>query len=135
MELRPVDIRRAEGIERAVTAFAQAPNGGLIIANTQFAFFHRELIIALAARYRLPAVYPYRSLVVGGGLISYGTDSADSFRQAARYIDRILKGEKPADLPVQQPVKHELVLNLKTAKALGLEVPLTVRALATEVIE
>ena len=135
VELRPVDIRQAEGIERAVTAFAQAPNGGLIIANSQFAFVHRELIIALAARYRLPAVYPYRSLVVGGGLVSYGTDSADSYRQAARYIDRILKGEKPADLPVQQPVKHELVINLKTAKALGLSLPPTLYALATEVIE
>ena len=135
VELRPVDIRRAEGIERAVTAFARAPNGGLIITNTQFAFFHRELIITLAARYRLPAVYPYRSLVVGGGLISYGTNSADSYRQAARYIDRILKGEKPADLPVQAPTKYELVINLRTAKALGLEVPLTVRARADEVIE
>ena len=118
-----------------MTAFAQAPNGGLIIGNTSFAFLHRELIIALAARYRLPAVYPYRSLAVGGGLVSYGTDSADSYRQAARYIDRILKGEKPADLPVQQPVKHELVINLKTAKALGLSLPPTLYALATEVIE
>ena len=135
VELRPVDVRRAEGIERAVTAFAQAPNGGLIIANTQFAFFHRELIIALAARYRLPAVYPYRSLVVGGGLASYGIDSAESYRQAARYIDRIFKGEKPADLPVQQPVKHELVINLTTLKALGLSLPPTLYALATEVIE
>src|SRR5262249_51830503 len=131
----PVDIRQAEGIERAVTAFTQAPNGGLIVGNTQFAFIHRELIIALAARYRLPAVYSYRSLVAGGGLASHGTHSADSYRQAARYIDRILKGEKPADLPVQQPVKHELVLNLKTAKTLGLTVPLTLRALATEVID
>jgi len=135
VELRPVDIRRAEGIERAVTAFAQAPNGGLIIANTQFAFFHRELIIALAARYRLPAVYPYRSLVVGGGLVSYGTDSADSYRQAARYIDRILKGEKPADLPVQAPTKYELVINLKTARTLGLDVPPALLARADEVIE
>jgi putative ABC transport system substrate-binding protein len=135
VELRPVDIRQAEGIERAVTALAQTPNSGLIIANSQFAFVHRELIIALAARYRLPAVYPYRSLVVGGGLISYGTDSADSYRQGARYVDRILKGEKPADLPVQQPVKHELVLNMKTAKALGLDVPASVLVRADEVIE
>ena len=135
VELRPVDIRRAEGIERAVTAFAQAPNGGLIIGNTAFAFFHRELIIALAARYRLPAVYPYRSLVVGGGLVSYGTDSADSYRQAARYIDRILKGEKPADLPVQAPTKYELVINMKTAKAVGLTVPPALLATADEVIE
>jgi putative ABC transport system substrate-binding protein len=135
VELRPVDIREAEGIERAVTAFAQAPNSGLIIANSQFAFVHRELIIALAARYRLPAVYPYRSLVVGGGLVSYGTDSADSYRQGARYVDRILKGEKPADLPVQEPVKHELVLNMKTARALGLDVPASVLVRADEVIE
>jgi putative ABC transport system substrate-binding protein len=135
VELRPVDIRQAEGIERAVTAFAQAPNSGLIIANSQFVFVHRELIIALAARYRLPAVYPYRSLVVGGGLVSYGTDSADSYRQGARYVDRILRGEKPADLPVQQPVKHELVLNMKTAKALGLDVPASVLVRADEVIE
>ena len=135
VELRPVDIRRAEGIERAVTAFAQAPNGGLIIGNTQFAFLHRELIITLAARYRLPAVYPYRSLVVGGGLVSYGTDSADSYRLAARYIDRILRGEKPADLPVQAPTKYELVINLKTAKALSLDVPPQLLARADEVIE
>ena len=135
VELRPVDIRRAQGIERAVTAFAQAPNGGLIIGNTSFAFFHRELIIALAARYRLPAVYPYRSLAVGGGLVLYGTDSADSYRQAARYIDRILKGEKPADLPVQAPTKYELVINLKTAKTLGLTVPPSLLAIAYEVIE
>src|SRR6516162_8970446 len=135
VELRPVDVRQAEGIERAVTAFAQAPNGGLIITNTQFAFFHRELIIALAARYRLPAVYPYRSLVVGGGLVSYVTDSADSYRQGARYIDRILKGEKPADLPVQQAVKVELVINLQTARVLNLDVPSSLLARADEVIE
>src|SRR6516225_7625539 len=120
MELRPVDVRNAGEIERVVTTFAQAPNGGLIVGNTQYAFFHRELIIGLAARHRLPAVYAYRSLVVSGGLLSYGTDATDQYRQAAGYVDRILKGEKPANLPVQAPTKFQLVINLKTAKALGL---------------
>jgi ABC-type uncharacterized transport system substrate-binding protein len=107
----------------------------LIVSSGGFAFVHRELIIALAARHRLPAVYPYRSLVTSGGLTSYGTDSIDSYRRAAGYVDRILKGEKPADLPVQAPVKYELAINLKTAKALGLTVPDTVLARADEVIE
>jgi putative ABC transport system substrate-binding protein len=135
MDVRPVDVRNAGEVERAITAFAQIPNGGLIVVNTQFAFVHRELIIALAARHQLPAVYPYRSLVVSGGLVSYGTDSVDQYRQAARYVDRILKGEKPADLPVQAPTKFELVINLKTAKALGLTVPPNLLARADEVIE
>jgi putative tryptophan/tyrosine transport system substrate-binding protein len=134
MELRPIDVRNAGEIERAVTTFAQAPNGGLVLGNTQFAFFHRELIIGLAARHRLPAVYPYRSLVVSGGLVSYGTDAIDQYRKAAGYVDRILRGEKPADLPVQAPTKYEFVINLKTAKALGLTIPETLLATADEVI-
>jgi putative ABC transport system substrate-binding protein len=135
MELRPVDVRNAGEIERVVTTFAQAPNGGLIVGNTQFAFFHRELIIGLAARHRLPAVYAYRSLVVSGGLVSYGTDATDHYRQAAGYVDRILRGEKPANLPVQAPTKFELVINLKTAKALGLTIPETLLATADDVIQ
>jgi putative ABC transport system substrate-binding protein len=135
MELRPVDVRNAGEIERTVSTFAQAPNGGLILGNTQFAFVHRELIIGLAARHRLPAVYPYRSLVVSGGLASYGTDATDQYRQAAGYVDRILNGEKPANLPVQAPTKFELVINLKTAKALGLVIPETLLATADEVIQ
>jgi putative ABC transport system substrate-binding protein len=135
MELRPIDVRNAGEIERAVTTFAQAPNGGLVLGNTQFAFIHRELIIGLAARHRLPAVYPYRSLVAIGGLVSYGTDSIDQYRQAAVYVDRILRGEKPSDLPVQAPTKFELVINLKTAKALGLTIPETLLATADEVIQ
>jgi putative ABC transport system substrate-binding protein len=127
-------VRNAGEIERAVSTFAQAPNGGLILGNTQFAFVHRELIIGLAARHRLPAVYPYRSLVVSGGLASYGTDATDQYRQAAGYVDRIRNGEKPADLPVQAPTKFELVINLKTAKALGLTIPETLLATADEVI-
>jgi len=133
IELRPVDIRDGREIDRA--AFAQAPNGGLVVTNGQYAFIHRELVIALAARHRLPAVYPYRSLVASGGLVSYGTDSIDPYREAARYVDRILKGEKPADLPVQAPTKFELVINLKTAKALGLTIPETLLATADEVIQ
>jgi putative ABC transport system substrate-binding protein len=135
IELRPVDIRDAGEIDRALTAFAQAPNGGLVVTNGQYAFIHRELIIALAARHRLPAVYPYRSLVASGGLVSYGTDSIDPYREAARYVDRILKGEKPADLPVQAPTKFEFAINLKTAKALGLTIPETLLATADEVIQ
>ena len=135
IELRPVDIRDAGEIDRALTAFAQAPNGSLVVTNGQYAFIHRELIIALAARHRLPAVYPYRSLVASGGLVSYGTDSIDPYREAARYVDRILNGAKPADLPVQQATKFELVINLKTAKALGLTIPETLLATADEVIQ
>jgi putative tryptophan/tyrosine transport system substrate-binding protein len=132
---RSAGVRDAGKIERGVMAFARGGNGGLIVTSGSFPFIHRGLIIALAARHRLPAVYPYRSLVTSGGLISYGVDSIDSYRRAAGYVDRILKGEKPADLPVQQPTKFELVINLKTAKAVGLTVPPNMLATADEVIE
>jgi len=122
-------------IERAVAAFARNPNGGLIVTGSGLTILHRDLIVALAARHKLPAVYYDRYYVAAGGLISYGNDIVDQFRRAAAYVDRILKGEKPADLPVQQPTKFELVINLKTAKALGLEVPQTLLARADEVIE
>ena len=135
VELRPIDTRDAGEIERAVAAFAGEPNGGLIAASGSGVLLHRELIVALAARYRLPAVYAYRSHVVSGGLASYGPDSIDQFRRAAQYVDRILKGERPADLPVQAPTKYELVINLKTAKVLGIEMPASVLARADEVIE
>ena len=121
VELSPVDVRDAGEIERAVTAFARGSNGGLIVTASGLAIVHRELIITLAARHKLPAVYSSRFFVTGGGLISYGPDSIDPHRRAAGYVDRILKGEKPADLPVQAPTKYELVINLKTAKALGLD--------------
>ena len=133
--MRPVDVRDAGEIERAVAAFARVSNGGLIVPASGLANVHRELIITLAARHRLPAVYPFRFYVTGGGLISYGPDSIDPHRRAAGYVDRILKGEKPAELPVQAPTKYELAINLKTAKALGLEVPPTLLARADEVIE
>ena len=123
IELRPVDMHEAGEIERAVVALASEPNSGLIITSSARGILHRDLIIALAARHRLPAVYGYRTAVAGGGLIFYGADDTDQFRRAATYVDRILKGEKPADLPVQNPTKYELVINLKTAKALGLTVP------------
>ena len=116
-------MRDAGEIERAVAAFARSPNGGLIVTAGASAALHRDLIITLAARHKLPAVYSERSFVAAGGLISYGADYIDQYRRAAGYVDRILKGEKPADLPVQAPTKYELVINLKTAKALGLEVP------------
>jgi putative ABC transport system substrate-binding protein len=135
MELRPVDVRDAGEIERAVTAFARAPNGGLIATASALTMGHSDVIISLANRHRLPAVYWNRRFVPGGGLIAYGPDTIDPFRRAATYVDRILKGEKPADLPVQAPTKYELVINLKTAKALGLEVPSTLLARADEVIE
>jgi ABC-type uncharacterized transport system substrate-binding protein len=135
VELSPVDVRNAGEIERAVTAFARSGNGGLIVTGSALATRHRDLILTLAARHRLPAVYSYRFFVTVGGLISYGPDFVDQYRQAAGYVDRILKGEKPGDLPVQHPTKYELVLNLKTAKALGLDVPPTVLARANEVIE
>jgi putative tryptophan/tyrosine transport system substrate-binding protein len=135
VEVRPVGVRDAEEIERAVTAFARSPNGGLIVAASTLAGVHRKLIIALAARHRLPAVYSLRYYATDGGLISYGPNTIDPFRRAAGYVDRILKGEKPADLPVQAPTKYELVINLKTAKALGLNVPDSLLARADEVIE
>jgi putative ABC transport system substrate-binding protein len=171
VELRPIDVRDAGEIERAVVKFASEPNGGLIATTGGGVLRHRELIVALAARHRLPAIYAYRSQVMGGGLMSYGLDNLDQYRRAAGYVDRILRGEKPADLPVQAPTKYELVerihetdqlgcwpqyarlqhfravpydsnfgsgrlvINLKTAKALGLEVPPTLLARADEVIE
>jgi ABC-type uncharacterized transport system substrate-binding protein len=128
-------VRDAGEIERAVAAFARTPNGGLILMASALSVVHRELIIALAARYNLPTVYYRRVFAATGGLISYGYDIVDHFRRAAGYVDRILKGEKPADLPVQAPTKYELVINLKTAKALGLEIPPTLLARADEVIE
>ena len=135
VELSPFDVRDAGEIERAITAFARGSNGGLIVTAIPAANIHRELFIALAARHQLPAIYPYRANVTGGGLISYGPDQFDLYRRAASYVDRILKGEKPADLPVQAPTKYELVINLKTAKALGLAIPSSVLARADEVIE
>ena len=136
VELTPVGVRDAGEIEHTIAAFAQGPNGGLILVGpTSSVQRHRDLIVALAARHRLPAVYANRLFVTGGGLISYGPDPVDQYRRAAGYVDRILKGEKPADLPVQAPTKFELAINLKTAKALGLEVPPTLLARADEVIE
>jgi putative ABC transport system substrate-binding protein len=135
VELRPIDLRNADEIERAITVFAASSNGGLIITTSTGATTHRELIIALAARHRLPAVYYAHYYVSAGGLISYGSDILDQCQRAAGYVDRILKGAKPADLPVQAPTKYELAINLKTAKALGIEVPPTLLARADEVIE
>jgi putative tryptophan/tyrosine transport system substrate-binding protein len=135
VELSPVDARDAPEIERAVTAFGRSSNGGLIVTASALATRHRDLIIALATRLRLPAVYASRFFVTAGGLISYGPDLVDQYRRAAGYVDRILKGEKPADLPVQAPVKYELAINLKTAKALGLEIPPMLIARADAVME
>jgi putative tryptophan/tyrosine transport system substrate-binding protein len=135
IEVSPVNMTDVGEIERTVAAFARTPNGGLIVTGSALTILHRDLIIALAARHKLPAVYYDRYYVTAGGLISYGVDTVDQFRRAAGYVDRILKGEKPADLPVQAPTKYELVINLKTAKALGLEVPPTLLARADEVIE
>jgi putative ABC transport system substrate-binding protein len=135
VELNPVNVRDAGEIERAVAAFARSSNGGLIVTGSALAVVHRALIVTLAARHKLPAVYFDRFFVTAGGLISYGTNQVDQFRRAAGYVDRILKGEKPADLPVQAPTKYELVINLKTAKALGLTVPPALLARADEVIE
>ena len=135
VEVNQVNVRDPSELTRAVEAFARSPNGGLIVTASGLAVRHRELIITMAARHKLPAVYFDRPFVAAGGLISYGPDQIDQYRQAAGYVDRILRGEKPADLPVQAPTRYELVINLKTAKALGLEVPPTVLARADEVIE
>jgi putative ABC transport system substrate-binding protein len=135
VELRPVDVHHADEIERAVTAFARGPNDGLIVTSSTLAVVHRDMIIALADRHRLPAVYGVPQFAQRGGLISYANDVRGGYRPAAGYVDRILKGEKPADLPVQAPTQYELVINLKTAKALGLEVPPSLLARADEVIE
>ena len=135
IELTPVGLSDAGEIERAIAAFARSPNGGLIVTPVTLSIVHRDLIIKLAARHRLPAVYGQRPFVNDGGLICYGPDSLDPFRRAAGYVDRILKGEKPADMPVQAPTKYELVINLKTAKALGLDLPSSVLTRADEVIE
>jgi putative ABC transport system substrate-binding protein len=135
VELLPVGLRDASEIERAVTAFGRSANGGLIVLAAPLSIVHRDLIIKLAAQHRLPAVYPLRFFVTSGGLISYGPDSIDPYRRAAAYVDRILRGEKPADLPVQAPTKYELIVNLKTARGLGLEIPSSVLARAEEVIE
>jgi putative ABC transport system substrate-binding protein len=135
MELSPIGLGNASEIEHGIVAFARGPDRGLIVAGGALALVHREQIIRLVAQHRLPTVYPDRVFVKEGGLISYGPDRLDQYRRAAGYVDRILKGEKPADLPVQAPTKYELVINLKTAKALGLEIPATVLARADEVIE
>jgi len=135
VELRPLDVRDEPDIERGIAAFARTSNGSLIVTGANLANTHRKLIITLAARNKLPAVYTNRFYVADGGLISYGADPVDQYRRAASYVDRILKGEKPADLPVQAPTKFELVINLKTAKALDLDVPPSLLARADEVIE
>jgi putative ABC transport system substrate-binding protein len=135
VEVTPVNLRDAAEIERAVAAFARSPNGGLIVTSVAGAAFHRDLIITLATRHKLPAIFYERFFVAAGGLISYGPNYVDQYRQAAGYVDRILKGEKPADLPVVQPTKFELVINLQTAKLLGIEAPPSLLAIADEVIE
>jgi putative tryptophan/tyrosine transport system substrate-binding protein len=135
VDVSAINMRDGAEIERAVTAFARRPNGGLILTASALAAIHRDLVVSLAGRYKLPAVYVSRFFVAGGGLVSYGPDFVDQFRRAAEYVDRILKGEKPADLPVQAPTKYELVINLKTAKALDLSLPPSLLARADEVIE
>ena len=135
MRSEGIDVRDAGEIERTIAAFTRGSGGGMIVTASLQAQIHRNQIITWAARHRLPAVYPYRFYVSGGGLVSYGPSTTDLFRRAAGYVDRILKGEKPADLPVEQPTKYELVINLKTARALGLDVPATLLARADEVIE
>jgi putative ABC transport system substrate-binding protein len=135
VEVNPVNIRDVGEIERGIATFARAPNGGLVVTTVAAATLHRDLIITLAARHQLPAVYPQRFFVAEGGLISYGADQIDQYRKAAGYVDRMLRGEKAAHLPVQAPSKYELVLNLKTAKALGLTIPETLLATADEVIQ
>jgi putative ABC transport system substrate-binding protein len=135
IELTPIDPHDPDEMERALVAFASDRKSGVVVTTSRLARAHRDIIIALAGRHRLPAVYPFRVYVADGGLVSYGPDSTDPYRRAAAYINRILKGEKPADLPVQAPTKYQLVVNLKTAKALGIEVPTSVLARADEVIE
>ena len=135
VDVRPLNIGTASEIESNIADFARIPNSGLVLTSTPLGVIHRDLVVALAARHKLPAVYSNRALVEGGGLISYGANYVDLYRQATGYVDRILKGEKPADLPVQAPTKYEMVINLKTAKALGLTVPDTLLARADEVIE
>ena len=135
MEITPVGLRDTSEIERGITALARIGNGGLIVTASASAIVHRELIVSLANRHKLPSVYFQRPFATAGGLISYGSDIVGQYRRAAAYVDRILKGEKPADLPVQAPTKYELVINLKTAKALGLDIPPTLLARADEVIE
>src|SRR5262249_2625133 len=135
VELTPIGIRDAVEVERAVTTFARGSTDGMIVTASTLALVHRELIVTVAARHRLPAVYAWKYIVTAGGLLSYGPKSVDQFWRAAGYVDRILKGEKPADLPVQAPTKHELVINLKTARAIGIEIPPTLLARADEVIE
>ena len=135
VELKAIDVRDAGEIEQAVAIFAREPKGGLIVTSNPLMTIRRELIIELAAKHRLPTIYSSRHFATGGGLVSYGPDALDQFRRAAGYVDRILKGEKPADLPVQAPTKYELVINLKTAKALGITVPPALLARADEVIE
>src|SRR5262249_44346471 len=135
VELRPIGLRDASEIERAITAFARSANGGLIVTPSALTLVNRAAIIALAARHKLPAIYSDPHWIPAGRLVSYRPHPADPYRQAATYIDRILKGEKPADLPVQAPTKYELLINLKTAKALGLEVPPSLIACVDEVIE
>ena len=133
VELRPVGVADANEIERGITAFAREPHGALIVTVSPAALRHREMIVGLAARHKLPAVYPYRFFE--GGLVSYGPDTIEPYRRAAGYVDRILKGEKPANLPVQAPTKYELVINLKTAKTLGLTIPQSVLLRADQVLE
>ncbi|MGA7149819.1 MAG: ABC transporter substrate-binding protein [Pseudolabrys sp.] len=135
LDVIPVNVHAVGEIERVIAAFGQTSNGGIIVTGSGLAITNRDLIIALAARYKLPTVYFERVFVTAGGLASYGANAVEQYRQAAGYVDRILKGEKPSDLPVQAPTKYELVINLKTAKALGLEIPATLLARADEVIE
>jgi putative tryptophan/tyrosine transport system substrate-binding protein len=135
IEVSPIDLREPNQIEHAIAMFAQSPNGGIIMAASAIGAANVNLIIAAAAHYKLPAAYPQRPFVAAGGLISYGPNFADQYRRAAGYVDHILRGEKPADLPVQAPNKYELAINVKTAKALGLSVPQSLLARADEVIE
>jgi len=135
VEVSPIDARDVRGMERTAAAFSRAPNGGLIVTTSRLARTHRDLIVTLAARHKLPALYPNRNYVSTGGLLSYGPNYIEQFRQAAGYVDRILKGEKPGELPIQQPTKFELVVNLKTARTLGLQIPERLLATADEVIE